>query len=215
MNIVWRELIEHLGSVAILIGALAWLAKSITAHFLSRDIEAYKERLSAASAREIEHVRSQLQIMAKEHEIRFSKLHEKRAEVVMDLYLLLDELRAYRLLMGILLEHGRQVDRHVDEGVELSAKLFNFFKRNKLYLSSELAERLEELINKLGEPLSKYAVLKEYASKVDEGVLAELPRAIEALGGELNELHRAVNAVEKEFRMLLGSDRNVAEITKA
>jgi len=103
----------------------------------------------------------------------------------------------------------------VDEAVEACAKLFDFFNRNKLYLSSEVAERMQELINKLGEPLQKYAVLKEYASKVDEGVLAELPRAIEPLGGELGELHRAVNAVEKEFRVLLGSDRNVPKSLKA
>jgi len=58
------------------------VAKSVIIHFLSRKIEAYKIELKRESDKEIEQIKSRLQMVALERQIVFSRLHEKRAEIV-------------------------------------------------------------------------------------------------------------------------------------
>ena len=96
-NVLLQELIKYLGSAAIIMAAIAWLIKTLTIHFLRNDAEAYKQRL----ARETESFKSQLEIAAKEHEIRFGKLHEKRAQIIEQLYLLLDETQRATSLISL------------------------------------------------------------------------------------------------------------------
>ena len=43
------EVIKFLGGTAIAISAVAWLIKSLTSHFLVKDIEAYKNKLKYES----------------------------------------------------------------------------------------------------------------------------------------------------------------------
>lgn len=43
------EIIKFLGGTAIAISAVAWLIKSLTSHFLGKDIEAYKNKLKYES----------------------------------------------------------------------------------------------------------------------------------------------------------------------
>jgi hypothetical protein len=46
----------------------------------------FKTRIKADADIEIERVKNSLQIVAIEHQVRFAKLHEKRAQVIADLY---------------------------------------------------------------------------------------------------------------------------------
>ncbi|WP_157835251.1 hypothetical protein [Xanthomonas sp. SHU 199] len=83
-------------------GALFWLLrswiserlKSAIKHEYDEKLESHKAQLQAQAAVETERLRSQLSIQATEHAVRFQRLHEKRAEVVEQLYSLLTE--AYR-----------------------------------------------------------------------------------------------------------------------
>lgn len=88
------ELLRSLSIAAVVSGGMAWLTKSVISHFLSRKIEAYKEaykiELKRESDKEIEEVKSRLQIVALERQIVFSRLHEKRAEIVAETYALKD-----------------------------------------------------------------------------------------------------------------------------
>ena len=52
-----KEIIIAISTSGIAIAALAWLAKKIVSHFLSKDIEAYKVKLEAESEVEIEKLR--------------------------------------------------------------------------------------------------------------------------------------------------------------
>jgi hypothetical protein len=45
---MWQQLMTVLGGGALGLAAVAWLVRSIATHFLSRDIESYKTKLSAA-----------------------------------------------------------------------------------------------------------------------------------------------------------------------
>ena len=75
-------------------GAITWLARtwiserlkgSIKAEY-DQQLESHKVRLKAQADVELEKLRSRLALEAKEHDVVFSKLHEKRGEVIADLY---------------------------------------------------------------------------------------------------------------------------------
>ena len=71
-----ENIIAFLGGSTILIGAVAWLAKTIVSQGLSKDLAVFKTELQQKSSIEIQKV---------------SVLHSKRAEVIAELYRLLVE----------------------------------------------------------------------------------------------------------------------------
>ena len=74
-----------------MLAVLAYLAKSLIEHKLSRDVSKFQSDLKAASDAAIERLKSDLQLHAIEHQVRFSRLHEKRATVIAELNSLLAE----------------------------------------------------------------------------------------------------------------------------
>ena len=77
-----KEIIPILGTGAVIIAAVAWLAKQLISQFLSRDIESYKDRIERESRTEIEKLKWELNRTAYEHQTMFSELHTRRAEVI-------------------------------------------------------------------------------------------------------------------------------------
>ena len=82
-------------------GILLWLTKSWISERLKNSIkseydqklETHKAQLKAQSDVEIEQLKSRLNRTALEHQVRFTNLDEKRAEVIAETYSLLRALR--------------------------------------------------------------------------------------------------------------------------
>lgn len=90
---VWLEALRSLGAFAICAGILAWLARQIIKHVLSKDIDTYRAQLAAANAREIERLRAELRIAAAEREVTFSVLQNRRADIVGEVYARMHEVK--------------------------------------------------------------------------------------------------------------------------
>jgi hypothetical protein len=101
-----NAVIQTLLSTAIVTAGIVWLAKTVFQQVLSRDIENHKSHLQTTQAialqqmkveqeRELEHLRNKMEILSIEHETKFVRLHEKRLQVLIDLYKLLDDLEKY------------------------------------------------------------------------------------------------------------------------
>jgi hypothetical protein len=67
----WTTLLTTLLTSTVLLGIVGWLIRSLFGHLLSKDIEKFKARLEVASI---------------EHQIRFTRLHEKQANVIAEIY---------------------------------------------------------------------------------------------------------------------------------
>ncbi|GAI42938.1 unnamed protein product, partial [marine sediment metagenome] len=79
-------IISTIGGSAILIGAVAWVVKSVINHALSRDIEKFKLILQNESQQELMRLQSSLQLHEFEHQIRFSQLHERLGIATIEVY---------------------------------------------------------------------------------------------------------------------------------
>lgn len=90
MPINWQDVLTSIGTTlvsgAVVVGAAAWVIKALLSDRLARQAEAFKIQVKADADAANERLRNSLQMMALEHQIRFSKLHEERAQRVADLY---------------------------------------------------------------------------------------------------------------------------------
>jgi hypothetical protein len=86
MAINWQEIFTTVGSTAVIVSAFTFLTKSVINHLLTRDVEKFKAGLKADADIEIEKLKHSLEKVAVEHQVRFSKLHSERAEVIAELY---------------------------------------------------------------------------------------------------------------------------------
>ena len=86
-----EEVVKFLGGTAIAIAAIGWLVRSLIGHFLSKDVESFKQRLQSESTVELERLRHSLRLIASEREKQVHLLHERRAEVIAELYARLKE----------------------------------------------------------------------------------------------------------------------------
>jgi hypothetical protein len=83
---VWQAIPAAILVNATLVAVLGWLAKSLVESQLAKDTATFKVKLAADTDSAIERLKHEFELITVEHQIRLHKLHEKRAEVVAELY---------------------------------------------------------------------------------------------------------------------------------
>jgi hypothetical protein len=117
---------------AALLLVIAFLGRSLVGNFLTKDIEKFK---------------GDLQVAAIEHQIRFSKLHEKRAQVLADLYKLLVVATWETESFASPMEFSGEPDKgqKFRQALEAITAYFRFFDQHRIYLPEELCTSLQAL----------------------------------------------------------------------
>src|SRR5712692_5646461 len=82
----WQTILLAFGGNAALLAVLGILGKSFLDKLIVRDTKQFESDLKAKSDAAIEHLKNELQLRTIEHQVRFSRLHEKRAVVIAELY---------------------------------------------------------------------------------------------------------------------------------
>ena len=163
----WSTVLLAFSGNAALLGVLGWLARSFGSQLLAKDIERFKAELAAASASATERLKHDLQIAALEHQVRFSKLHERRAEVIAELYGLLVEAKwAAQSFVSVAEWQGEppKAEKYVT-AMNKAADFFRYFDKNRIYLPEELCAQLEKFNADMRTRVISFGV---YASIDDE-----------------------------------------------
>ena len=141
----WEIALLALGGNAALIAAVAWLARSVMQNWLAKDVEAFKTALVREAALENERLRHDLHTQAIEHQVSFSKLHERRAEVVAEAYAKLVE--AYWALQSFtsIVEWAGEPSKleKYQEAMNKSGEYFRYFDKNRIFLPAALCQKLD------------------------------------------------------------------------
>ena len=168
---LWQSLLVAFGGNAALLLVLGFLGRSVMSSVLARDIEQFKATLKVAAV---------------EHQIRFSKLHEKRAEVLAELYKLLVAAVWQVSTFTAPMQFG-EVDRKKQfvDAIDAVTTYFRFFDQRRIWLPQELCEPLESFARELRTPaihLGTYVRIEhptektlEQQSEVWDKLGAELP----------------------------------------
>lgn len=216
----FSQILIHIVELAVIStsisGAAAWLMKSIIKHYLNRDIEQYKMRIAHEAAKSIEEFKSQLQIAANEHDVRFTALHAKRVEILSELHSLLDEANISVRLLDSKVQYQKElklntgdIENAGDNAIKACKAAFDFFRRHQLYLSKELTETTWEFIRPLSDMSSSFTSgLKLDALELD------VYRSIELRSwrDKSDDVRKILMRIEEECRLLLDpalNDRRV------
>ncbi|MBC8277626.1 MAG: hypothetical protein H8E46_05295 [FCB group bacterium] len=214
---IWKEVLTALGGSAILLGTVAWLTKSIITHFLSKDVENFKNQLKAESDKNIEEFKNLLRMSAFEHETKFNTLHEKRAELVADLYTKLCTVRDAASNVFLFFEEPilrkNYTDKFLGEFSSAISAFTSHFEKHRIYFNEETCSTIDDMISKIDKPIRKISEfqLSSIGADIDDSIdNNELEKILrEAQKAILDyDLSIALSSIEKEFRELLGVDKN-------
>ena len=81
----WQTILLAAGGNVAFLAVLGWLGKSLLDKLIVRETKQFESDLKAKTDAAIEQLKSDLQIRSIEHQVRFSKLHEKRAVVIAEI----------------------------------------------------------------------------------------------------------------------------------
>jgi hypothetical protein len=187
------EIIKFLGGSTILIGAVAWVIKSLVAYVLSKNVETHKELMKAEIA-------------------RGSRLQDERANVLREIYSnlvdLIENTHSFVHPAEMLGEPSR--DEKQKLVAESLLKYKQYFERNKIFLSPDLCKRIEAFTNNFIEPAAQFAVFRRLSDS--GGAAKDLTTAwLTAYDKMEKEVPAAREALEDEFREVIG----INEIKKA
>ena len=200
------------GGNAVLLAVLGYLARSLLSQMLAKDLKQFEARLSQASASAAEELKHRLSLVAHEHSVRFSRLHDKQAQVLEEIFskLLVFEDASATLALADnstpehLLEFGLR--RAEDAGRNLA----QFIRRHEIYLPVDTSRQLQALLDKVTSLLSSCSfnlVGKKLESSGRDDLFPESKDAWNSVHSYLEHEAPAVRkAVEKDFRKRLGAE---------
>jgi hypothetical protein len=202
-----ETLLLMFGGPAVLLALLGFFGRSLVEILLTNDVAKFKANLESASQITIERLRADLRLTAFEHEVRFSRLHDKRAEILAELYSLLvaavSENKSYASQSdsGSLAKKREKYGRAADATDEF----FKYYDRRRIYLPEPICEMLDSFDLQLRRPTSKFWAfgrIEDPSPETFQKMNEAWDRAWESVTNDIPKLRAAI---EIEFRRLLGA----------
>jgi hypothetical protein len=207
------EIISSTMVAGVVTAALVWLTKSVISERLrnaikseyDQKLETHKVALKSTSDVEIERLRSQLNIIAAQGNFKFTKLHEKRAETIAEIYALLADFHFLLSEYTKAFEPSGGKPRSVrrDETVNAHWAFIELYRKKKLFLPKSVAEKIDDLDRRLRINYHNffYEVDSMQAAKINIDVV---PRWFEVNDEMSRIIKPALEELEHDFRVLLG-----------
>lgn len=209
----WETILLAFGGNAALIAVLAFAGKTLLEKLIARDTKRFESDLKSKSDFAIEHLKNELQLKTIEHQVRFSRLHEKRANVIAELYghvvETLWEAESFLSHMEWAGEPSKEEKHRTAMGKLV--EFFRFFDKHRIYLPEAVCGSLEKLALEVRSHVIKFGVyvrfheqsLNDYTREQKEKAWNEGWDAIK------NQVPQARKLLEDEFRALLGATANL------
>jgi hypothetical protein len=206
---LWQTIIAAIVGNTLVLSVLGWLAKSFVEKLIQRDSKKFEIELKAKVDASLEHYKSELQLKTIEHQIKLSRLHDKRAIVIAEFNSLLAEVmweaESFLSPMEFAGEPSKQ-EKHAAAMNKLS-DFFRYFDKHRIYLPQKLGQSAEAIALEVRQHVIRFGVylrwddaaLMDHTRKEKEAAWLDgwklIKERIPTLRGEL----------ENEFRLLLES----------
>ena len=208
-----EEFIASVVSSALVSGIVVWLSKTWISERLKNAIkneydqklETHKAALKATNDVELEKLRSELNILASERQIEYSKLYEKRAEAITevyarlkDLYIQLQEYTKLFVPAGDLPISKRRI-----KAAEAYNKYIPIYHHNKIFIPQKTAEGIESLNQQMLQVYTEFFYGVEHLPNSKEKT-DNWSNVCKKLNGPIL---KSLSDLENDFRSLLGEKR--------
>ncbi len=204
----WQTILLAFGGNAALIAVLGILGKSLLEKLIVRDTKRFETELQSKADSAIEHLKTELHVKTIEHQVRFSRLHEKRATVIADLYgYLVEALWDAESFLSPMEWAGEpnKEEKHKAAMNEL-VDLFRFFDKHRIYLPTDLCASLEQLLIDVRTHVINFGVYVRYkeGSMPSHTATEKMNAWDKGWHAIKNQIPAARAKLEDELRTLLG-----------
>lgn len=198
----WNTFVTTLTATGFASAAFVFLAKILSKHLLSMDLEHFKAQLKADNETALERLKADLRIAAFQQETTFAKLHEKRAEVIAELYTKLTTVHGamQKLLSPVELDRGAGRQQREREASDAAVAFSQYINIHQIYLEESLCE----LIGRFNHGIIKSWVIHKESLEPGRGGMdlpTERKEAWEHLAKQVPPIRKEI---EDTFRKILG-----------
>jgi hypothetical protein len=202
---IWKTILLAVGGQAAMLAVLAYVGKSIFERLIARDTKRFENDLKAKSDAASDRLRYKLQLQTIEHQVLFSRLHEKRASVIAELNdHLVEALWEAEDLLSPTRWTGEpdKAEKYEQARIKL-AELYRYFDKHRIYLPEEMCTSLQNLIQNVRSQVIEVGVrIKTEKHLFTREMMDTLDSSFEAF---TKEAPVARKGLENEFRSLLGA----------
>jgi hypothetical protein len=191
-------------------GLIVWLIKSLGKHFLDKSFSAYNKQLDIKAdgyrlglEKSLESHKSNLHLLY----AKASKLHDKRLEILAELYNLLVTMDfRMRELTAPFKEVQKDAEGEENERIRKGADSYNkfleYYSTRKIFLSKNLARDLDHLRDEYLSSYRDYTFAKSVSS-VSNLNIEKFRTAFKTIS---EDIPLVLGVVEDEFRNIIGSN---------
>ncbi len=207
----WPEFWQIVLMTAVVVAAVAWVAKSLGTTLinrsaeshriaLQRDIAGYRAQLRSASESELAHLRTVLETAVTEQGLHVSVAHGKQAEVIAELFAGLERLHlALHHFVALIKPEEADMKELADLAWESYSELQAYYYEHAIWLERDICDAMNTVLGIV------YDCFVDMTADVDE---AGHPRDHEVMKGVLaqvnTEVPRARAELVRKFRAVLG-----------
>jgi hypothetical protein len=186
-----------------------WLTGRVRQSY-AKALEDHKASLKIEGDITLERLKAALQADAAISHVRYSTQYEKAAEVLVGIHGKLDDafeaVAAYTSIietnsMGTKAERREKVN---DAIVELR----NYYRKNRIYLPSVLAERIKELTKSLFDAANHFSIRVEHRDPHEDQTFDAWNRTYNKMKDDVKPM---LETMERHFRAMLGIDQMFAK----
>lgn len=137
------NLLRDLGVFAIVAWLIAYVARFAIRQYFDKQLQSYQTELDKEA-------------------VKFTDLHQKRAEIIGEFYVKLAKFdQDMRLLVDpMLLRGGSSREELIDTAAESGEELRRFYLKNKIYFSVDVCETMDELLGEYREMFHDFSVAR-------------------------------------------------------
>jgi len=207
MKIIWQILVTFLTGAGVF-AAVAWLVKSALAAWIAKDAEKFKASLQANADKEIESLKHSLEMIATEHQVRFSKMHERRAEIIEELYKRLTALNLHGEQFVITSENNPtpyQAEKFAEMKDELR-EVFLFTEQHRFYLPESVCAMVDKHLGQLRNSVLRAGIYGRIENP-NERTIQQSNDAFTKVYEEFEtDIPAARKSLEAAFRKIIGAE---------
>ncbi|MBV8858194.1 MAG: hypothetical protein JOZ02_14785 [Acidobacteria bacterium] len=191
-----------------IVAGVVFILRKFFEQSLARDLERYGANLKA----EFEHSRlrleNDLQTKFFEFQTKFSLYHQKQAEVIEELYVMLCETEwtVSGLVSPVQGNDKRSVKERVAEADEMFVALARFFGKKRIYLANDVCQKMDTILNAMRKSVVQFSVGQMEPS----GTVSDMRMWAEAWKVMDEEFPPLKEALEHQFREILSALPNSA-----
>lgn len=204
---LWQTLTAAVLGNAIVLAVLGWLGKSLLEKLILRDSKRFEIEIKAKADSTIEQLKNELQLRTIEHQIKLSRLHEKRATVIADMNALLAEVmwEAESFLSPMELSGEPDKRQKHQAAMNKLTEFFRYFDKNRIYLPAPLCETMEKIVLEVRQHVIKFGIYLHWddASLMDHTRKEKTDAWINGWNAVKTQIPTVRTQLENEFRILL------------